>query len=138
MTTYGTIVDGVARQTRFVQSADPVDLSVKINAVMAEIFADSTPQALASLTLAGAGDGHTFIAAITNAPAASVNGGIITPGAEGFCYLAGDAEGLAAARAALVADPVGTPATADEQLAGASKGTRFMGMIVVGTIRTPT
>ena len=138
MSRYGQVPATIVSTKRYVQSSDPVDLAARINAQLAAIFALGTAQAIASISLAGAGDGDTFVVEITHAAAASVNGGIITA-ALGACYAAGDAESLAVARAAVDAE-IGAPipAIADEQLAGASKGTRFMGLVVLGTVRTPT
>jgi hypothetical protein len=138
MSRYGNVAATVASTKRFVQSSDPTDLETLVNAQLAAIFAIGTAQAIAAISLAGAGDGDTFVVEITHAPAVSVNGGIITAALCG-CYIASDAQELAVARSALDAE-IGSPipAIADEQLAGASKGTRFMGLVVLGTVRTPT
>src|SRR3972149_3980692 len=107
---------------RFVQSAEAADMQQKVDLLLAE-FVDAD---VTSFELAGAGDGHTFIArfgfASTNPPTSIFE-------ARAFFYMAADKQHLALARASVLPS-VGT--IVDEPFAGASKGTRFMGAILTG------
>jgi hypothetical protein len=128
MSTYGTIkANTTSAGFAFFESADPLDLQNRINAALAVIETVSPARAITSLTLAGAGDGHTFVVLVSHAAVTDVNGGLVFP-AGVQCYLASDSQQLTLARQALVL-PQGT-IVIDEQLAGSSKGTRFMGMNV--------
>jgi hypothetical protein len=129
---YGSVAAGATITTRTVQSARPDDLGTRVNQALDEIAALPNMQVIASMTLAGAGDGHTFTVTIEAAAMADVEGGL-TPGATGvLCYMASQAEALTAAREALTlpADPL-----ADVQVAGSSGGTRFMGLLAFGVIQ---
>lgn len=139
VTTLGALSPAVA----YVEAATPEDLQNKINAVISLV--DASLFAITAITLAGAGDGHTFTALIETAPVANVNGSYILGTASGIqaaqvrCYLAGSEDELVPARLR-----AGAPASfafgnltlswgiLDEQFAGGSKGTRFMGMTVYG------
>jgi hypothetical protein len=141
---FGIITPPSAAQTQIVQSADPTDLQNLVNAAIGTI--DRVTNAITSITLAGAGDGHTFVVLIESAPLANVTGGISGSGvapplliSQVRCYLASTAEELetaktaAGAPAALPLPPLDVPfpySVLDEQVAGSSKGTRFMGMTV--------
>jgi hypothetical protein len=114
-----------------VESADPADLQAKATAAIAAIYALQVAHRVIAITLAGAGDGHTFTITIEAARTADIaEGGFAqTPGI--ICYLASEAESLLIARQAV------SPASgvlADSQMAGSSKGTRFMGLLVTGTL----
>jgi hypothetical protein len=99
-------------------------------------------ESVMSLTLSGGGDGHTFITEIVHS-GDSVDD-LLPVEVEGDeavigCYLASNAADLKVARAKTVAamnavvPPMGSTAplvVVDEQVAGAAKGTRFMGLIV--------
>jgi hypothetical protein len=140
---FGTVTPPSAAQTQIVQSADPIDLQNLVNAAIGTI--DNGLSAITSITLAGAGDGHTFVVLIESALLANVNGGIpgsnISPPllfSQVRCYLASTAEELETAKTAAGA-PAAFPvppnpsipySVLDEQVAGSSKGTRFMGMTV--------
>ncbi len=135
MSTFGTIAGSAARTQKFFQSASPSDLQTAINDYLASILGPQPTLVVSSITLAGAGDGHTFVVVIESAGEADVNGGFLNCATR--FYIAADAEELAVARSALSAGIAGNP-IADEQLVGASKGTQFMGMVVIGDPRIPT
>jgi len=132
-----------------VQSADPTDLQNMVNATFANIARIAqeleTTFGIAGLTLAGGGDGHTFIVTITYAEATDIFGNFLALGADPSpaavrCYLGADAEALETARAAAgVPDPVNSVpyVLVDEQCQGAAKGTRFMGMSVYQLATVP-
>lgn len=134
MSTFGTIAGSAARTQRYFQSASPDDLQTQVNDYLASLLGPSPAQALSSITLAGAGDGHTFVVVIESAAEGDVNGGFLNCTTR--FYIAADAAELAVARSAVSAGIASNP-LADEQLAGASKGTQFMGMVVIGTPRIP-
>ena len=141
MTTFGTIAAGAPSSTVFVESAQADDLQTRVNAALIAIFAEEEPQAVAAITLAGGGDGHTFVVVIESAAATDVDGGFLAlgegPGVLVVCYLASESEALEIARESLATE-LAEVAIADEQLAGGAKGTRFMGMVVAGTPESPT
>lgn len=114
----------------FEQSADAVDMLARITRRIAQQVLAGLP-CLASCELGGAGDGHTFVARLGFMPADTV-GALIDVSVR--TYLAADAENLAIARAAALAS-IGPPSAskADELIAGSSKGTRFMGLVLYGT-----
>jgi hypothetical protein len=142
---YGIITDPSNVVAAAIQSSDPTDLQNRINTYLASLDPQTT--LLASITLAGGGDGHTFVALIETGPSADINGGLAVGATAGVqptqvrCYLGSTGEDLAIAKAA-----AGFPAPVlglgflglDEQVAGASKGTRFMGMTVFGFAAIPT
>jgi hypothetical protein len=142
---FGTITDPAAATALFIQSADAEDLQAKVNAAI-----DATTGAIASISLAGAGDGHTFVVLIESAPSVDVEGGLpassaVTPV---IFYEAGSGEELAVAKTAAgvpppLTNPNPPPATLPyvligEELAGSSKGTVFMGMSVFGLAEIPS
>jgi hypothetical protein len=129
--------------SRVVQSADPVDLETRVNAALADLAANPIevapgvflPAIVSSIDLAGGGDGHTFVVTITASPVVSGGfGGFLPATITVACYLASEAEAIAAARAATFARFFGDGFSQllDEDLEGASKGTRFMGIMVTG------
>ena len=145
---YGIITNPSAAQVQAVQSADPTDLQNLVNAaLLAVVF----PSAITNITLAGGGDGHTFVVLIESAPPGAAQGGLPGSvfgfaGAQVRCYLAGTGEDLEVAKAAsglpapIPAFPPNGPipyVLSDEQVAGSSKGTRFMGMTVFAASSLP-
>ena len=91
MSRYGSIDPGADITTRVVQSANPLDLARRVTAALLEIAKLPNMQVIASMTLAGAGDGHTFTVTIEAAAMADVQGGLM-PGAAGVtvgvqCYM---------------------------------------------------
>ncbi len=142
---FGTITDSAAAAPLFIQSAEPQDLQARVNAAINAITGT-----IASISLAGAGDGHTFVVLIESAPATDVEGGL--PGGSDstqvIFYEAGSGEELAVAKeAAGVPAPFVNPspppdtvayALRGEEIAGSSKGTRFMGMSVFGLSSIPS
>lgn len=121
MATFGTITEPDNQVTDFVQSAQAADLQAKLTALLASIDAD---RRVASIVLAGAGDGHTFVVAVQHAPKGDVIGGFAPNILVVQTYLASEQEALAAA-AADVVYPANGAINAIE-IAGASGGTRFM------------
>lgn len=140
MTQFARVVDQTSLSVSFIESSDPEDLQNRINALIAAV--DVTTTGIAAITLAGAGDGKSFCAIFETAPVEALVGNYLTgtsggvPTASVRCYLAGSADELPAARARAGAPaPISGPQTlnwaiADEQVAGGSKGTPFMGMTV--------
>lgn len=130
MSRYGsvTIASDASLITRVVQSAEPDDLSARANAAIAALPAGYV---VVGLTLAGAGDGATFTVTVEAGLAQDVVGGFTDPPVV-TCFLASEAGALLLARQP--AGPQVGGVFADTQLAGASKGTRFMGMVVDGEI----
>lgn len=127
MTTFATA--SVIQGTNYVQAADPVVLQTRLNALFAA-FAANPNLRIASITLAGAGDGHTFVVELVRVLVTDIIGGVGLDPAQltATCYMAADAFELSAQRNKVTpATPIG-----DEQLAGASQGTRFMGLILGG------
>jgi hypothetical protein len=132
MSRYGTVTisSPTSLVTRIVQSSDPADLEAKVNAAILEIAALAGSYQITAITLAGAGDGHTFTVTVEAGAATDiVDGSFITPPSV-VCYSASEAEALAIAHQASLPTS-GT--LSDSQVAGSSKGTRFMGMLVRGT-----
>ncbi len=118
----------------FIQAAEPDELASRLNAVLQDTLGGNV---VLSLELAGGGDGHTFVVGVER----STTPGLGTPLDDDNligCYLAASESELAVAKDACVAamlaltPPVEgqTLEVVDDQLAGAAKGTRFMGMIV--------
>lgn len=118
----------------FVQAATAPEMQSLMTAALAAI-ADAGAGNVIGITLAGAGDGHTFV---TDIQVSSESSFYEASNLRVGCYLAGTAEELAVARtsvlAALLAEtpPFGGAVLdlIDEMLVGSSKGTQFMGMIV--------
>jgi hypothetical protein len=136
MTQYATVLlsDTV---TTFIQAAEADLMASKLNALLQSDLGTE----VISLTLAGAGDGHTFVTEVVTSGNPITTGPFSTFDGEDAligCYLAASEETLAVARAATVtfmqAQPPPNPGDllvlTDEQVAGSSKGTRFMGLIV--------
>ncbi len=111
--------------TRIVESSEPADLQARVNAAIAALPGGSV---VTALTLAGAGDGALFTVTIEAGAAADVTGGFASPPSV-TCFLGANAESMLVAHGV-----VSNGAFADAQVAGASKGTRFMGMLVKGTV----
>lgn len=118
----------------FVQAAEPQIMADALNVILQ---AASGGNLILALALAGGGDGHTFVVSVER----STNAGSGTPlDEDNFigCYLASSAEELETAKNACVAAMLATPSPGpsetlqiiDDQIAGSSKGTRFMGMII--------
>ena len=130
MSTYGSVaITGPAsRISRIVQSAEPDDLAARANAAIAALPAGYIVVALA---LAGAGDGHTFTVTIEAGAPADTTGGFQAAPPVITCFLASEQSALLLSRAS-AGPAAGT--FADTQVAGASKGTRFMGMVVEGEL----
>lgn len=127
MSRYGSVTSG-APTTRIVQSATAAGLQKLVNDLLTTL---PLTQTITALTLAGAGDGHTFMATIEWAPTGAVQGGLAVS-ARVRCFLAGDATELQRYRDSIAA-PSGLP-VADSQIVGASSGGRFMGMVVYGVV----
>jgi len=136
MSSFGTITNVASAETAFVESAQADDLQDRVNAVLDAVYAADPARAVTAITLAGAGDGHTFTVAIDHAPVTDVAGGLADPStAQVICYLASENEALSIARNS-IQFPEGS-VIADEQLAGGAKGTRFMGLVVHVPQQTP-
>jgi hypothetical protein len=138
MSTYGAAVASASVIGRVAQSADARDLTRRATELLAALPAGNK---VVTATLAGAGDGHTFVFAVESAPAAEVEGGLDPATMHVRFYLFGDALAFPANRDAAMAIllselPAGS-FIADSMQAGASKGTRFMG-VIVGTTTIPT
>jgi hypothetical protein len=148
---YGIITNPSAAQVQVVQSADPTDLQNLVNAALLAI--NGLLSVITNITLAGGGDGHTFVVLIESALFADAQGALAAtifgvPGTQVRCYLAGTGEDLEVARTA-AGTPPPIPASpplipfpipyvlSDEQVAGSSKGTRFMGMTVFAASSLP-
>jgi hypothetical protein len=134
-------VTGAGSQTREVQAADPVIMQAGVAAVLAEL--SGANWVLTHIDLAGGGDGHTFVCTMEFADTVAVAGStglVVDPLTLGiFFYMAAQSEALVAARnavrpaiAALFSPPISATQVDIVQtlVAGASKGTRFMGGLV--------
>jgi hypothetical protein len=132
----GIITNPSAAQVQVVQSAEAEDLQSLVNAALL-----ATAGIVTSITLAGGGDGHTFVVQIESAPAPDVIGGVptLSGATQVRCYLAGTGSDLALAKASAGVpapippdppDPAIPFVLAGEEVAGSSKGTRLMGMSV--------
>jgi hypothetical protein len=138
MTAFGIVTNIASLQTVFVESAQADDLEGRVNIALDAIFDASPARAVTAISLAGAGDGHTFTVAIDSAAISDVTGGLALPGgASVSCYLASESEALTIARAMLKARLAADSIVVDEQLAGGAKGTRFMGLVVGSSQQTP-
>lgn len=116
--------------TRVLQNSDPVALAASVNAAIAAIYALGTSYRVIDITLSGAGDGNAFVVVVEAGRTADLVDGGFVAAPQVSCYLASEAEALALARSA-VAPASGV--VSDSQIAGSSKGTQFMGMLVRGT-----
>jgi hypothetical protein len=135
MTQFGQILNPAAAVVDFVQSADPADLEARANALIASIAAQQPLRLITNITLAGAGDGHTFVLLVEHVaqgtdPNFNLTGGTFPAATTVRCYMASQQDALEAVRAAVSA---AGQTIADEQLAGADQGTRFMGCLVLQT-----
>lgn len=118
----------------FVEDAEAVGMAERLNVILQ---AASGGNSILALSLAGGGDGHTFVTSVERSPSPLIGVSLDEDNLIG-CYLAASEEELGVAKAACVAAMLAsTPPSqgltlriVDEQLAGASKGTRFMGMLV--------
>ena len=131
MSRYGTVnITGASSLiTRIVEADTPEDLEDRVNAALAAINAMETYRIIA-ITLAGAGSGDAFMVTIEAGRTSDITQGGLPATATVACYLASDAEALANVHA----NANFTSGTlSDSQVAGASKGTQFMGMLVKGT-----
>jgi hypothetical protein len=155
MTTFGTIVPDFDEPEEeptvlFIESADPVDLETRVNAALAAM--DPEASVVTNITLAGAGDGHTFVVLIESISPVGTPNGLVAGSFGGVasslvrCYLGGSDEELAKARLrAGVPPPIVTgdpPLTVpyvlvDEQVAGGAKGQRFMGLEIYTVVSIP-
>jgi len=135
MTTFGRIGIGGGAEAILVEAADASILQDQVNAALASL--DDT-RAITAMTLAGSGDGHTFVVILEHAPVANVTGGLfgVDDGIQVTlvrCWLAADEQELARAKTLAgspASGPVGPYGIVDEQMAGGSKGQRFMGMTI--------
>jgi hypothetical protein len=147
MANFGIITTGAQVFSRVAESADPVDLALRVNAALDELALITVevapdifqPLFVSNMELAGGGDGHTFVVSITAAPFVGGGPGGLLPGEiRAACFLASEAEAIVLARAAAIAAMPAPPVTIiDELLAGASKGTRFMGLFIT-SLESPT
>jgi hypothetical protein len=116
---------------QFIQTAEAPEMASRLNSILT-VDEDE----IVSLALAGGGDGHTFVVSVETADgeAGALTGELNLIG----CYLGASQEELAVAKAAMMTamsattppNPGDTLSIIDEQLAGAAKGTRFMGLLV--------
>lgn len=128
MSRYGTFTSGPNVIALQAQSSLAEDLQAQ---TMAKIAALPAGYVVVDIALAGAGDGFEFMVNIEAVPTADVlSGGFAAPPSLVF-YQASEASALGVARR--LASPPSGP-VADSQLVGASQGTRFMGMLVLGTL----
>jgi hypothetical protein len=131
MSRYGSvaITSPASVLTKIVESSLPDDLAARTNAALAAV---PDHYVVVGITLAGAGDGFTFTVTIEAGAEADTTGGFpVAPSV--VCFLASEADALLLARNA--AAP-GSGSLADTQVAGAAKGTRFMGLLVLGDLAT--
>lgn len=137
MTTFAQSILSDVLPTTFVEAAEAAVMTELVTAAIATI-ADAEEGNIIGVTLAGGGDGHTFVTAIDVSSDPIGPDAIEPTTARVGYYLASSEEELPQARAATVAvllaePPPGEGQTLvmlDEQLAGAAKGTRFMGLIL--------
>jgi hypothetical protein len=138
MSSFGSIGDPSLASTVFVKAADPGILQDLVNAEIGKVGGSSV---ITAITLAGSGDGHTFVAIIETAPSASTTGGLVGgAGAAVTCYMGSSPEELARSKSA-----AGVPAPfsnvpyalVDEQLAGGAKGQVFMGLSLFSLSSVP-
>ncbi len=137
MTAFATSVLSDVLPTVFVEAAEASVMTARMTAAIAEI-ADAAEGNIIGIDLAGGGDGHTFVASIDVSSDPIGTGLLEAESTRIGCYLASSEEELPVARSAAVAVLLAETAPVegetlvmiDEQLVGASKGTRFMGMII--------
>jgi hypothetical protein len=121
----------------FIESADPVDMQQRVAVALAAH--PNVDWALTHVDLAGGGDGHTFVCTLGFATAEIGSGGAPPENTNLFFYMASEASALAVARttvnpqiAALFSAPISADRVDVDQtlMAGAAKGTRFMGCVL--------
>jgi hypothetical protein len=105
-------------------------LQALTNDALDAIYALAGSYQVIAITLAAAGSGDAFTVTIEAALGADLIQGGFPSAPSVSCYMAAEAEALAIARD-VVAPTSGT--VSDSQIAGGSKGTLFMGMLVLGT-----
>jgi len=134
MAQFGVVSPTANVAVTYVQSADPVDLQLRTQKAIEAIAKLPDDQRISNITLAGGGDGHTFVALIDFAPEADFESGdapLNPANTKVIAYMASNQAALPAARErALKATPDAGMAVFNELLEGASQGTRFMGMII--------
>lgn len=126
-----------ARSYRVVESARPEDLEARIEAVLAEVAAETPDMLFVFGDLNGAGDGHTFEYQMEFVDPNQVDSAIgLDPSlVRVSAYLAADARELVSARAAAqrrMQEEFEAPSLTLVQtaLAGASQGTPYMGALL--------
>jgi hypothetical protein len=126
------ILDTDNRRFIVVQSADPVDLKTQVMAAIAVLLNDDIAWEIAFVDLAGGGDGHTFVfmMEIVNPAEFEHADGQSLIAFDMANWLASEQEALTIVdNAALAASVVGQEAAIFQTMvAGACKGTRFMGL----------
>lgn len=110
-----------------VENAEAPGLEALVNNAIAAL---PSGYVVVALTLAGAGDGQSFTVTIEAGAPGDVTDGFLSPPTV-RCYLATNAETLLTELGAVIPSS-GT--VADFQVVGASKGNRFMGMLVEGPV----
>lgn len=133
MSRYGSIASALANAQQLrIQSADPTDMQTRLNAALTALAIGSV---ITAIDLVGAGDGATFLATVTYTPAtdpANAPAGIVKGGATSVqvrCWVAGDGTQFGVQRALALTGV--TAVISDEITAGASQGTRLMGLAVI-------
>ncbi len=133
MTTFGLAPLSSIIDTRFVEATEASVLQQLLTAELVDIG----DVQITTVNLSGAGDGYTFVTEInvsSNPIGRAYESQLMLFG----CYSASSAEELARARTAVVAAMLATTPPeqgdilelVDSQLVGASKGTRFMGLLI--------
>src|SRR5260221_3338123 len=133
MSRYGTFTttDPPTLVTRIVQASLPGDLQTQVGQAIAGIPGGYT---IVDITIAGAGNSATFVVTIEAAPNADiVSGGFIRLPTCKF-YLASQAQALLAAHNTAILSFNAVVDIVDSQMAGATGGGAFMGMLVKGTL----
>ena len=134
MAQFGVVSPTANVAVTYVQSADPADLQLRTQKAIDAIAKLPDDQRISNITLAGGGDGHTFVALIDFAPKADFESGdapLNPANTKVIAYMASNQAALPGARErALKATPDAGMAVFNELLEGASQGTRFMGMII--------
>ncbi len=133
MSRYGSVTiasQSLSLITRVLQSSDPTDLAAQVNAAITAIYALGTSYRVIDISLSGAGDGNAFVVVVEAGRTADLVDGGFVAAPQVSCYLAASKDALEVTRAAV--QPA-SGVVADSQIAGSSKGTQFMGMLVRGT-----
>jgi hypothetical protein len=128
---YGSVTVSSAASliTRIVESSLPDDLTARVNDAIAAL---PSGYVVVGLTLAGGGQGPSFVVEIDAGLLADTTGGFQSAPPVVTCFLASESEALLIAR--LTASPAVSDVFSDTQIAGSSSGTEFMGMVVTGTV----